>query len=335
MKKAFIDQILLGFVLFSGIFILIATVNDDTTTRNKYYNLKKITDNAALFAAKHYDINQVEQDAQDEALDSISQTKLGLEVVNSIQFVWNLENKPYSVIARIPSYDENLFWYRLLSLNSFNLGAIESKANISKKIITNTANFAPLAINQCDRDDLVDEAELTFEYHSYSEFLNNDLKGFYGVTSECENPSGNAFFAHYKNIFNNPSFDEENNFFSDYSLDVEESALCLPETDFENPNTVDPKQLYDKLIRFPVGSRLEIALLDCGSQASNVNVNELITVELLSEPICTQGNWTNTENWLNRVWNEQSDSCSGGNYDYKLLQLDLKIIEENKITLEY
>ena len=335
MKKAFIDQILLGFVLFSGIFILIATVSDDTTVRNKYYNLKKLSDNAALFAANHYNKNENTQDAQELAKDMLRETALGLEVVDKIDFIWDFDNLPNSVIARITNYEENLFWYRLLSLNSFNFENIESKANITKRVLTTTSDFAPLAINQCNRDDLVDQAELSFEFHSYSEFSNYDLKAFYGVTSECTNPSGNSFFAHYKNIFNNPTFDENNNFFSDYSLDVEESALCLPETDFENPNTVDPKQLYDKLKRFPIGSKMQIALLDCDSLASNIIVNELITVELLSEASCTQGYWSNSENWLNRVWNEQSNSCNGGNYDYKLLKLDLKIVDEKKIILEY
>lgn len=335
MKRAFIDQILLGFVLFSGIFILIATINDDTKVREKYYNLKKLTDHAALFAAKHYDINHNTTDAETLSKDSISQTKLGTEIVNNLTFTWDLVSTPKSVIARIDNYDENLFWYRLLSLNSFNLGPIESKANIVKQIITETQNFAPLAINNCNRDDLTDDNELTFEFHSYSEFSNNDLKAFYGVTSECTNPNGNSFFAHYKNIFNNPSFDENNNFFSDYSLDVEDSALCLPETDFENPNTVDPKQLYDKLKRFPVGSKMQIALLNCDSEASNINVNELISVELMSAPTCTQGTWTNSENFLDRVWNEESEECEGGSYDYKLLTLDLKIVNKNKVILEY
>lgn len=335
MKKAFIDQILFGFILFSGIFIFIATVNDDTTVRNKYNNLKDLTDNAALFAANHYNINQETIDAETLAKEMLNETDLGLEIVDNIEFIWDFDNLPNSVIARITNYQENLFWYRLLSLNSFNFENIKSKANIVKQVLTNTLNFAPLAINNCNRNDLTDNNELTFEFHSYSEFLNEDLKAFYGVTSECTNPSGNSFFAHYKNIFNNPSFDENNNFFSDYSLDVEESALCLPETDFQNPNTVDPKQLYDKLSRFPVGSRLQIALLNCNSLASDIDVSELINVELVSAPTCTQGNWTNSENFLNRVWNQESDTCNGGNYDYKLLTLDLKIIHEYKVILEY
>ena len=335
MKKAFIDQILLGFVLFSAIFILIATVNDDTTARNKYYNLKKLTDTAALSAAKHYNINQDTISAENIAKEMLNETNLGLEIVDNIVFIWDLVNLPNNVIARVTNYQENLFWYRLLSLNSFNFENIESKANLVTQNLTNTNSFAPLAINECNRDDLVDKAELTFEFHSYSEFLNDDKKGFYGVTSECEDPSGNAFFAHYKNVFANPSFDEDNIFLSGHTIDLESDTLCLPQTDFENPDTVDPKQLYDKLINFPIGSKLQIALLDCDSTAASINVSSLLTVELINTPICTQGTWNNNEDWINRVWVEQSNTCSGGSYDYKLLTLDLKIIDEKKVILEY
>lgn len=335
MKKAFIDQILLGFVLFSGIFILIATVNDDTTVRNKYYNLKKLTDQAALSAAKYYNANDDTVGAENIAKNMLNETKLGLEVIDNITFIWDFVNLPNNVIARITNYEENLFWYRLLSLNSFNFEIIESKANLVSSVLTSTPSFAPLAINQCNRNDLINNAELTFEFHSYSEFLDNDTKGFYGVTSECEDPSGNAFFAHYKNVFNNPSFDDDNIFLSGHELDVGTDTVCLPQTDFENPDTVDPKQLYDKLVNFPIGSKLQIALLDCGSVAADINVSSLLTVEIMATPTCTQGTWTNSEDWINRVWNEQSNSCTGGSYDYKLLELDLKIIDEKKVILEY
>jgi hypothetical protein len=347
MRKAFIDQILLGFVLFSGIFILIATVNDDTMVRNKYYNLKKLTDQAALSAAKYYNINKDTINAEKIAKDMLSETKLGLEIKDNITFSWDFINNPNNVIASISNYKENLFWYRLLSLNSFNFEKIESKADLIPSTLTSTSNFAPLAINQCNRDDLINDAELTFEFHSYSEFDNNDKKGFYGVTSECENPTGNAFFAHYKNEFNNPSFNDNNTFLSGNSLDLQTDTLCLPQTDFQNPNTVDPKQLYNKLVNFPIGSKLQIALLDCNSTAANLNVSSLLTVELMNTPTCTQGtwshsedwgdsnNWDNSEDWDSRVWNEQSNTCNGGNYDYKLLTIDLKVIDENKVILEY
>lgn len=41
MKKAFIDQILLGLFLFVVLIIIGATVSDNMQARNKYYNLKK------------------------------------------------------------------------------------------------------------------------------------------------------------------------------------------------------------------------------------------------------------------------------------------------------
>ena len=54
MKKAFIDQIFLGLFLFVTLIGIGATISDTTEARDKYYNLKKITDNAALTLAKYY-----------------------------------------------------------------------------------------------------------------------------------------------------------------------------------------------------------------------------------------------------------------------------------------
>lgn len=336
MKKAFIDQILLAFLLFSGVFILIATISDDTKVRNKYYNLKELTDNAVLSAAKHYIENEDTQSAETIALNIVSQTNLGLEVINDITFTWDLVSTPKNVIAAISDYDEPTFWYRLLNLDILNLGKIESKANIIEDIKERTSNFAPIAINECERNDLFDGNQLTFEFHSYTEFNNFDTKAFYGVTEKCSEPHGNSFFADYKNIYNNPSFDEyDNTFLTDVEIDVHNDVLCLPQTDFENPDTVDSKQFYDKLKRFPVGSRLEIALLDCDSEAANINVNNLVIIELQNEATCTQGHFENSENWLNRVWIEERNNCNGGNYDYKLLKVDAKIIIEDKAVLVY
>ena len=78
MKKAFIDQILLGLFLFATIIVIGATISDNMEARDKYYNLKKITDNAVLTLAKYYvNVEENTSSAQNVHQEMLIQTKLG------------------------------------------------------------------------------------------------------------------------------------------------------------------------------------------------------------------------------------------------------------------
>lgn len=96
MKSAKIDQIMLLMIIFVAIILFAATVSDEMQNRNKYYSLKKITDNAVLTMAKYYiNINQSQTDAQNVAHAMLDQTKLGLEVKDKIVYTWDFSRLPH------------------------------------------------------------------------------------------------------------------------------------------------------------------------------------------------------------------------------------------------
>jgi len=76
MKKAFIDQIMLGFFLFTALIVLGATINDEFEARNKTDDLKVLVKNTTRALSKHYMYNQNIGTAEDIANDLLNKTKL-------------------------------------------------------------------------------------------------------------------------------------------------------------------------------------------------------------------------------------------------------------------
>ena len=156
MKKAIIDQMMLGIFLFFVLIAIGATVSDNTEARDKYYNLKKITDNAVLTIAKCY-VN-VEPDidyCKEIYFDMLPQTKLGNEVKDKVYFddiVVDLTSKYITITARIDKYIQETFWYKFIDLATFDLtisstAVIESKNSTVNPSSTYSYGIAPFAIN--------------------------------------------------------------------------------------------------------------------------------------------------------------------------------------------
>ena len=188
MKKAFIDQILLGLFLFVVLIIIGATVSDNMQARNKYYNLKKITDNAVLTLAKYY-VNVEENSLHAENIynEMLKKTKLGNEVKDSITYTWDLVSEPNTVIAEIPSYTEETFWFKFLGLNSFDLKA-KSKAIIStsdsnKATSLYSNGIAPFAVNY---QNFVIGNPLNITYELTADWKYSDKNTFYPVMTNCD-----------------------------------------------------------------------------------------------------------------------------------------------------
>lgn len=188
MKKAFVDQILLGLFLFATLIVIGATVSDNMEARDKYYNLKQITDNAVLTLAKYYvkvEENTIEaENVYDSMLD---QTKLGNEIKNKIVYTWDFINEPNSVKATIANYEQPTFWFKLLGLASFNLNA-ESKANISVVDLDTpkslySSGIAPFAVN--DQDFVIgDSFDISYELTADLQFNHKDT--FYPLVTNCD-----------------------------------------------------------------------------------------------------------------------------------------------------
>jgi hypothetical protein len=188
MKKAIIDQMMLGLFLFVVLIMIGATVSDNMQARDKYYNLKKITDNAVLTLAKYYvNVEENTLNAQNVYYQMLTKTKLGNEVKDTIIYNWDFVSEPNTVTAEIPSYIENTFWFRLFGLNAFNLKA-SSKATITiTDLPTATSSYssgiAPFAVNY--RDFVIGDS-LDITYALTADWQYSDKETFYPILTNCD-----------------------------------------------------------------------------------------------------------------------------------------------------
>ena len=210
MKKAFIDQILLGLFLFATVIIIGATVSDNMEARDKYYNLKKITDNAVLTLAKYY-VNVEENSASAENIhyEMLSQTKLGNEIKDNITYTWDFINEPNSVKASISNYKQETFWFKLLGLASFDLNA-ESKATISSVDLDtatslNSGGIAPFAVND-QTFTIGNNFDITYELSANLQY--SDKNTFYPIITDCDCDC--SFILSHKFDFSSLGYDTQN-----------------------------------------------------------------------------------------------------------------------------
>ena len=327
MRKAIISTLMLGFLLLSGVLVFIATTSDDIVVKNKITKLKKITDNTALALAKHYNINGSTIDAENVADGLLDQSSIGMGIKDSVVYTWDFVNEPNSVTVTIPSYSQDTFWYKFLAKDSFLLENLESRAEIVVKgpFKDESTTLAPLAINNCNRDDLVENAEIDFTFTTAPYFNNNDKNTFYGVDKDCSFPAGNSNFAHFKNLFSGGEveyttcsvddygYEEEYNNYVDNDdhsgddddyvdnddhsgdddyvdnddhsgdddyVDNENQKACLVQTSFQNPLSVDPKQLYNQLKHFNLPYSMDILLFECGTTQNDLKIKNMLSIEL-------------------------------------------------------
>lgn len=277
MKKAFIDQMLLGLFLFVSLIVLGATVSDEMDARNKYYQLKKITDNAVLTMAKYYNrVNESTAEAEAISNGMLDESKLGREVKSSIQYTWDLASNPQTVTATISNYTQKTFWYRFLDKASFTLHA-ESQAKIIDKTelddVEETDDFVPFAVNECGQDGGFSPGDtFSFIYKPYDIYTADEGLGFYGLTGDIPDrlDGSQEGFAHFKNEVT--------------SFDRTESTQYLVDSDLSSIEN-DAQQLASQLEvhKFNDGGvpwDISIALLDCSSTKDNVIINNLIPVSM-------------------------------------------------------
>ncbi|MDZ7818435.1 MAG: hypothetical protein U5K55_07390 [Aliarcobacter sp.] len=137
MKKAFIDQIMLGFFLFTALIVFGATINDEFEARNKVDDLRTLTKNTTRALSKNYMYNASINYAEDIANDLLSNTKLGNEVLtkNLVEYTWrDLDNDglPDVVTTTISGYIQNNFWYKFLDKKTFSLPEVNWTEYVTK-----------------------------------------------------------------------------------------------------------------------------------------------------------------------------------------------------------
>ena len=343
-KRAFIDKILLGFLLIVLSVVLIGTVADELKVRNKYTSLKQVLQAAVLSSSKYYtyeenDINKSES----IALGIIAQVPLGNEIKDDIIFTWDFDSTPNNVIATLPTYTEDLFWFRFLDLNSYALDDIKAKANIVKlplgelPIVDAVSDFMPFAINSCGQEGNVTTPgdSLSFIYKAYAQYDSTDGIGFYGLDSDPIDGENQSEFAHFKNVIDKFYNGESSDF---NRTDTQQYLVnsIYDETATTNPINNDAGQLSSSLEvkKFSDSFPMSIALLDCNSTKDNIIVSNIIPVSMTNvycgykltsdtniDKAFTEQNsdvFDSSITWIN--WTENNDCSSSG-----LFRIDIDI----------
>ncbi len=275
-RKAFVDQILLWFIIAVLVFGFVATVSDDNNARVKYQNLKRITDHAALAAAYYYSENfstviddetgKTESAQKATYIVKNDTSKLANEV--PIIYTWDFSSTPYRVTATITTHTHENFWWKLFNWKEYVFTNVNSTAIIAAKLTGD--NFVPIAVNDCTQT--FPEGS-TFEYilKANDIYSDTDNVGFFAL----ELPGGGqSSFSHFKNLLDLVIDDKDSDF------DVTDSDLVISPVNAIDINN-DVKQVSQSFdIADFTGKEMSIALLECGSTAANPIISKLLRVDM-------------------------------------------------------
>lgn len=144
MKKAFLDQILLGFLLAMGIATFVATVSDETSNRNKLMDLKQLSFTTADALKKSYENNMNMCYSKTIVANLLRETRLGNEVLALASLSYDFydelpvnadlslgDGEPDTVKVSFGGYQQSTFWYRLFNKKSFSLPTVQSTRMIN------------------------------------------------------------------------------------------------------------------------------------------------------------------------------------------------------------
>ena len=176
MKKAFIDTIMLGFLLLGTVVVFISTTVDDIVVRDKYDNLNKLALSSVRTLAKHYMYNGDMNAAEAVSNAVLNETTLGSELVSNgnINYIWrdsDSDGAPNTVTVEIDNYQQNTFWYRFLSKDNFDLPKIEVAAYVTK----DQSDIIAIAIRYGGSDAGYDNMIGTYELDENGECQNAKL----------------------------------------------------------------------------------------------------------------------------------------------------------------
>ncbi len=345
-KKAYVDIILIGFILLSSVLILVGTNADNITWKNKYFNLKKVTDSTALALAKHYNENQSEDEAEEIADGILDATELGVEIKSYMSYTWDFDSEPNSVVATITNYRHENFWYKFLGKNEFIIENVESKANIIDPVTAN--DFLPIAVNGCNQN-FTPGDEFDFLLKAFDTYVTNDNAGFYALSLPG---GGQSSFAHFKNVINHIIVPGNNNAFrigddQNFYIDGDEVSVATVDSSSIENDVKQVSQAFDMTKFTPIN--VSIAVLDCDSTAANPTLREVLQVRLNSvgcASCCTPLIFGMCfipcifADMLNLVTNSELDSFTWENGNKScnsnaLFGINLEVLNNDTVELEY
>ncbi len=173
MKKAVLDQLFLGFLLLMGIVTFVATVNDETSTRNYIYDLKALVKSSANAMARHYESNIDMCAAQNITTSILNQQKLGNEALSNqlVSYRWwdnDGDGEPDQVTASIAQHPYDTFWYRFFDKDDFTVGPFSWTEPVDASTLTLTmgngitSNNSSIGMYQLDNNNCVTNTNLLF-----------------------------------------------------------------------------------------------------------------------------------------------------------------------------
>lgn len=135
MRKAFLEQVLLGFLLIMGLISFVATVEDESNTRAKINQLKNMAKKSTESMAHYYRINLDMCKAEKIVKKLFRNDKLGKKLMdmNKVVLQWNDTNgdgEPDQVSTTILEINHSTFWYKFLKKNAFQIGPFKHEVDI-------------------------------------------------------------------------------------------------------------------------------------------------------------------------------------------------------------
>lgn len=195
-RKAFIDQILLWFMIAVLSVGFVGIVIDETNARVKIHNLKSLTDHAALAAGKYYsNIDDSTSAAENAANHIISSSTSALASEVTVNYTWDFVSDPNTVTATIANHNHQNFWLRLFGTDEFQIQNIFSIAEIIPADDTIGDDVAPIGVNQCSLN--LDPGDiLTLSLSAHNLYDPNNTTSFYALSDKHIDPSFNCAFGH-------------------------------------------------------------------------------------------------------------------------------------------
>lgn len=181
-RRGFIVQFLMGFVIFTGIAILAGSAADQMYLKNAYFDIKNLTDKAALAAAKKYQETFDEATAIASARAISSDNKIfGQDLKDELVFSFDEANT--KVTATLPHFAFETFWLRILGINTLNIDDVNSTATIFQRL--EGEKIAPFLINNQGLSP-GDSISLTFDGAGVkgADYDPNDMGKFYPIELE-------------------------------------------------------------------------------------------------------------------------------------------------------
>lgn len=176
-RRGFIVEFLMGFIITMGVVLLAGSVADEMFLKNSYFEVKNLTDKAALAAAKKYQETGNQQSAEAAGKLIGASNKISGQDMSQ-QLVFTFDASHTKVTATLPHYEFKTFWLRTLNMNAMNVDNVFSSASIYQPL--SSEKITPFLINNQGLN-AGDSLSLTFNNAGVKgrDYDPNNLSAFY------------------------------------------------------------------------------------------------------------------------------------------------------------